>query len=72
MLITFLAEIYEVMGFLWQIMLVNITMIVYWEMMLYTQRILLPPSSAYNVSVEAAVFSEMFVVTRLYGVNDVW
>jgi hypothetical protein len=24
------------------------------------------------VSVEAAVFSEMFMVTRLYGVNDMW
>jgi hypothetical protein len=40
--------------------------------MLYTQKILLPPSSACNVNVEAAVFSEMFVVTRLCGVTDVW
>jgi hypothetical protein len=62
---------YEVMGFLWQIMLVNIMMIMYWEMMLYTQRNLLPPSSACYMSVEAAVFSEMFMVTRLYGVTDV-
>jgi hypothetical protein len=72
MLIAFLAEIYEVMGFLWQIMLVNIMMIMYWEMMLYTQRKLLPLSSACNVSVEAAVFCEMFMVTRMYGVNDMW
>ena len=50
----------------------NIMMIVYWGTMLYTQKILLPPSSACNVNVEAAVFSEMFVVTRLCGVTDVW
>jgi hypothetical protein len=24
------------------------------------------------VSVEAAVFCEMFMVTRMYGVNDMW
>jgi hypothetical protein len=40
--------------------------------MLCTPRILLPLSSACNVSVEAAVFFEMFMVTRLYGVGDVW
>jgi hypothetical protein len=28
--------------------------------------------SACNLSVEAAVFSEMFMVTRMYGVADVW
>jgi hypothetical protein len=53
-------------------MLVNITMIVYWDTMLYTPRILLPLSSACNVNVEAAVFFEIFVVTRLYDVADVW
>ena len=53
-------------------MLVNITMIVYWDTVLYTSRILLPSSSACNLIVEAVVFSEMFVVTRLYGVTDVW
>ena len=53
-------------------MLVNITMIVYCDTVLYTPRILLPSSSACNLIVKAVVFSEMFVVMRLYGIADVW